>query len=211
MLLTLLDKNNSVDYVLPKKISGKYIINTINDNGKSIPLIAVEENDGKWFLKSNKSAKLKDSKNNLLLQIELEPINVYKIFKNDSTTALLLTQEPSEETYKFTKYIVNKEIIKIGRSNASDIFFGNKLVSSNHCYIKYNKNGRAIVVDSNSSNGTYVNGQRIKQKKLKIGDVIYIMGLKIIYNGKILSFNNPNCSVTIDSNSFTKFKNQIPE
>ena len=51
MLLTLLDKNNSVDYVLPKKISGKYIINTINDNGKSIPLIAVEENDGKWKIK----------------------------------------------------------------------------------------------------------------------------------------------------------------
>ena len=211
MLLTLLDKNNSFDYVLPKKISGKYIINTINDNGKSIPLIAVEENDGKWFLKSNKSSKLKDSKNNLLLKIELEPISVYKILKNDSTTALLLTQEPSEETYKFTKYIVNKEIIKIGRSNASDIYFRNKLVSSNHCYIKYDKNGRAIVVDSNSSNGTYVNGQRIKQKKLKIGDVIYIMGLKIIYNGRILALNNPNSAVTIDLSSFDLFKKQIPE
>ena len=72
MLLTLLDKNNSFDYVLPKKVSGKYIIDTINDNGKVIPLIAVEENDGRWFLKSNKSAFLKDSKNNLVLKIELD-------------------------------------------------------------------------------------------------------------------------------------------
>ena len=211
MLLTLLDKNNSFDYVLPKKVSGKYIIDTINDNGKVIPLIAVEENDGRWFLKSNKSAFLKDSKNNLVLKIELEPFSVYKIFKSDSTTALLFTQSPSEETYKFTKYIVSSEIIKIGRSNDSSICFSNKLVSANHCYIKYDKSGNATVVDTNSSNGTYVNGQKIKEKNLKKGDVIYIMGLKIIYNGKILSFNNPNGSVNIDSNSFVKFKKQIPE
>lgn len=211
MLLTLLDKNNSFDYVLPEKICGKYIINTINNNGKTIPLIAVEEENGKWFLKSNKNAYLKDSKNNFLLKNELEPFSVYKIYRSDSTSALLFTQQPTEDTYRFIKYIVNKDVIKIGRSKDSHICFSNKLVSSNHCYIKYDKNGEATVVDTNSSNGTYVNGHKVNEKKLEKGDVIYIMGLKIIYNGKILALNNPNSSVSLESNSFSILKKKTPE
>ena len=90
MLLTLIDKNNKLDYVLPKKTSGKYVINTKDDDENIIPLITVEEEEGQWFIRSNKNAKLKDDEDNLVSKVQLQPFNKYKIFKSDSTIALLL-------------------------------------------------------------------------------------------------------------------------
>ena len=63
--------------------------------------------------------------------------------------------------------------------------------------------------DNSSDNGVYVNGEKVTEKRLLIGDVVYIMGLKIIYNGNILSINNPNNSVTIDEIDFTLIKRPV--
>ena len=41
MIVTLIDNNKSYDYVLPKKVSGKHIINIGDNNKKSIPLIVI--------------------------------------------------------------------------------------------------------------------------------------------------------------------------
>ena len=207
MIVTLIDNNKSYDYVLPKKVSGKHIINTEDNNKKSIPLIVIEEENGDWFLKSNKNAFLKDDNDDLLLKIKLEPSNLYKIFKQNAKEAYLFALSECDETYTFKSYIVNKEIIKIGKSKEADISFESNLVSPGHCHIKYiNNYSEAIVVDNCSTNGTYVNGKKIVEHNLSIGDVIYIMGLKIIYNGKILSINNPNNSACIDESCFKLYK-----
>ena len=212
MLLTLIDKNNKLDYVLPKKTSGKYVINTKDDDENIIPLITVEEEEGQWFIRSNKNAKLKDDEDNLVSKVQLQPFNKYKIFKSDSTIALLFTQNQSEEAHKFKKYTVNKEVIKIGKSKEVNICFENKLVSPIHCQIKYDSgNSEATVIDCDSSNGTYVNGKKIVEKNLVVGDVIYIMGLKIVYNGNILAINNPNNAVVIDESCFNLLKKAVPK
>ena len=140
LLVTLIDNNKSFDYVLPKKVAGKYIINTKDDEEKLKPLIIVEEEEGKWVLKSNKNAFLKDNQDNLLVKIKLQPSNIYKIFKKDSTFASLIALDECDETHRFKSYKVNTDIIKIGTSKESNILFRSKLVSENHCYIKYSKN-----------------------------------------------------------------------
>ncbi|MGL5153276.1 MAG: FHA domain-containing protein [Clostridium sp.] len=183
MLLTLLDKNKISDYVLPKKISGKYIINTTDKEEKNTPLIAVEEEKGKWFLKSNKRAIVKTPLGETNKKVEIIPQNIYRVVKEEGELALLFAQEPTEDTYIFSKYKVTSKKIIIGRNKDCDISYSNKLVSSNHCYLEFNPNGEVKVVDTNSSNGTYVNGSKIREATLNIGDVIYIMGLKIIFNG----------------------------
>ena len=210
LLVTLIDNNKSFDYVLPKKVAGKYIINTKDDEEKLKPLIIVEEEEGKWVLKSNKNAFLKDNQDNLLVKIKLQPSNIYKIFKKDSTFASLIALDECDETHRFKSYKVNTDIIKIGTSKESNILFRSKLVSENHCYIKYSKNySEAVIIDNSSDNGIYVNGEKVTEKRLLIGDVVYIMGLKIIYNVNILSINNPNNSVTIDEIDFTLIKRPV--
>lgn len=211
MILTLFDQNKVFNLVLPEKVSGKYILNTVDDDEKEIELMAIEEENEKWYIRSNKLAYLKDLTNQIISKVELEPAKVYTINKRNGSTALLYVQVPTEDRNEFTKHYVVGNTIKIGRGVESQICFTNKLVSNCHCVITYDSNGNGILRDNNSSNGTYVNGNRIKEKVLCTGDVIYIMGFKIVYNGRLLSLNNPDQSVFLDKKSFQPFYIQEPE
>ena len=67
----------------------------------------------------------------------------------------------------------------IGRSEKNQIIHSNKYISSHHAKIEFH-DGKWGLEDLNSTNGTYVNGKRAHKTELKIGDLIYIMGLEII-------------------------------
>ena len=74
-----------------------------------------------------------------------------------------------KEVYKLTK-----ERISIGRNRSSQIVINNNTISKDHAIIEFDQDGNAIIKDLNSSNGTYVNGQRLKLNpiRLKTGDKI---------------------------------------
>ncbi|MGN7296541.1 type VII secretion protein EssC [Ferdinandcohnia sp. SAFN-114] len=210
MILTLFDREKAFTYVLPERITGRYILTSEDAHGEPKDLIAIEAEDGKWFLKSNKSAFLASDKQEILGKQEIEPFKTYSISRNNDASALLYVEPPTNDRNEFTKHEVTGSSIRIGRGNDSHIRFSNKLVSSSHCVIQYDAQGHAIIRDNNSSNGTYVNGERVTEKVLSTGDVIYIMGLKIIYNGKLLSLNNPHQLVFLDRNAFRPFEVQKP-
>ncbi|MBR5532867.1 MAG: FHA domain-containing protein [Bacteroidales bacterium] len=58
------------------------------------------------------------------------------------------------------------KIIRIGRSRSNDIVISDPTVSSMHCQIIRDDNGRFRIIDTNSTNGTYINGIR------RQGDVV---------------------------------------
>jgi hypothetical protein len=71
-----------------------------------------------------------------------------------------------------------KAVVRIGRAGDCDVRFdGNvdRTVSSHHAEIRFDGSGY-VLVDTQSSNGTLVNGRRISQHELKLGDVIHIGG-----------------------------------
>ena len=71
-------------------------------------------------------------------------------------------------------YKLNKERISIGRNRLSQIVINNNTISKDHAIIEFDEDNNAIIKDLNSSNGTYVNGQRLKvmPMRLKTGDKI---------------------------------------
>jgi predicted component of type VI protein secretion system len=69
------------------------------------------------------------------------------------------------------EYALNKERILIGRKPDSDIRIDNLAVSSKHALIVTLLDD-SFLEDLGSTNGTYVNGKRIKKHALKNGDVI---------------------------------------
>ena len=71
-------------------------------------------------------------------------------------------------------YKLNKERISIGRNRLSQIVINNNTISKDHAIIEFDEDNNAIIKDLNSSNGTYVNGQRLKVMpvRLKTGDKI---------------------------------------
>ncbi|MEH7115070.1 type VII secretion protein EssC [Neobacillus niacini] len=205
MIVTLFDRGKAFNLVLPEKITGRYILTTVDKDGNTIDLMAVEAEKGKWYVKSNKYAYLKGTAGEKVGKVPVEPFVTYTINRDQDSSALLYVEPASEGRNEFTRHMVSADVIKIGRAKDNEICFTDKLVSSSHCSIVYDGKGPAVIRDHNSSNGTYVNGERIKEKVLAIGDVISIMGLRIIFNGQLLSLNNPHQLVFLDRNAFKPF------
>jgi DNA segregation ATPase FtsK/SpoIIIE, S-DNA-T family len=210
LILTLFDRGKAITIVLPEKITGRYVLTTTDKDGTARDMMAVEAEGGKWYLKSNKFAYVLGHNHEKARKVLVEHFNTYTIYRDNDHTALLYVEPFSEDRNEFTRHIVSSDIIKIGRSKESHICFTNKLVSSSHCVIQYKAQGRAVIKDLNSSNGTYVNGEKVQEKELAIGDVISIMGLRVIYNGRLLSLNNPHGLVLLDRNAFKPFVTSEP-
>lgn len=71
------------------------------------------------------------------------------------------------------KHLVYKDKIMIGRSPDNEIAIENLAVSRHHASIR-KINGRYVVEDNNSANGTYVNGVRVTKTEILDKDVITI-------------------------------------
>lgn len=68
---------------------------------------------------------------------------------------------------------LDKEETIIGRIQENDIVIDNLAVSRRHAKI-YVKDGKAVIKDLGSANGTFVNGLQVDEVELKSGDIILI-------------------------------------
>ena len=79
------------------------------------------------------------------------------------------TLKTSKDIFKLTK-----QRISIGRDKNCTIVINNNTVSKDHAILEFDEDFNCIIKDLNSSNGTYVNGQKLKTVPLKLrsGDKI---------------------------------------
>ncbi|PIR21003.1 MAG: Fis family transcriptional regulator [Deltaproteobacteria bacterium CG11_big_fil_rev_8_21_14_0_20_47_16] len=72
---------------------------------------------------------------------------------------------------KGRKFRLEKPQIKIGKKEGNDLLLSDKTVSRNHIEIEYTSDS-FLLRDLGSTNGTYLNGTRVKEAYLAPGDVI---------------------------------------
>ena len=70
--------------------------------------------------------------------------------------------------------------ITVGASPDSELHLDDECVSGKHCQINHHENGWEIL-DLDSTNGVYVNGLRVSDKKLNDGDVINLGDCCLIF------------------------------
>ena len=70
-------------------------------------------------------------------------------------------------------YEVPAKPLTIGRSPDADLQIGDEKISRLHCGIRP-EGGAFVIKDFGSTNGTFVNDQKIKETSLKFGDTIRI-------------------------------------
>lgn len=80
---------------------------------------------------------------------------------------------------------MNKTIL-IGRSNNNNLIIKFPNVSSRHCSISLLEDKNWLIEDLDSTNGTFVNGKRIKQGLLKLSDELdlggFLVDVKLVIN-----------------------------
>ena len=86
---------------------------------------------------------------------------------SDETPRLIVTR--SAKTIQDVQLVGTR--VLIGRSELSDILIDDQFVSKQHALLIWNDES-VVLIDLNSSNGTYVNSRRIKTRVLRHNDVI---------------------------------------
>lgn len=212
MQLTLLKKNVIYTSVLPNKHDGQYWVTQINEQGDEERTISVEGIEDKWILKSNKNAVILNDKNEKIKELVLEPLKFYDILlKNYNEKVLLYTEPITEDRKVFDKLLLPTQgKLTIGRANTCDITYSNIYTSSTHAEFNISEN-EISVKDLNSSNGTFVNGFRIESKILNPGDIVYILGLKIIIGKGFIAINNPDGLMNYNKENLKMFIKQDVE
>lgn len=75
---------------------------------------------------------------------------------------------------------LSKTVTKIGRMLDNNVVIQKSQISRHHAEIHY-KNNDFILVDNNSSGGTFINNKRIVKETLKSGDIILFANLPVMF------------------------------
>jgi len=102
----------------------------------------------------------------------LPPASTHKDEIHSCTASLILEDE--------SLFPLENPVINIGRKSNNHLVINDLRVSRTHAQIRFVSKGY-IIFDIGSSGGTYINGERVNQRKLKPGDVISLGGIKLIY------------------------------
>lgn len=209
MIVRLIKKSKIYNFNLPTKVSGNYWIEDNDKYGNTRNLINVEADQGIWKIKSDFETKIM-SGNQVVDSALLKEYSMYFLRINTDDEFVILYCSPSIEP-KTSKLHVNRsgEII-IGNSPQCHISYSYPLVSKQHAKLTF-QDGRWTIQDINSKYGTYVNNYAVTSKSLEYGDIIFIMGLKIIVMADYIVVNDITNMVGFDSNTFTLMKPVIQE
>jgi len=199
VIVRLIKKKKIYNFTLPTKISGNYWITDNDYLGNVRNLINVEEDNGKWKIKSDFETKIMSGE----MEVEsayLKDYSLYFLKINTDNEYVILYCSPTLDKESFRLKLKNKKELLIGNQTRANIAYSFPLVSKDHAKLYYN-NGIWIVQDLGSKYGTYVNNIAITTKKLEYGDIIFIMGLKIIVLKDTLIINNIGQLLSIDASS----------
>jgi FHA domain-containing protein/uncharacterized protein DUF1707 len=73
----------------------------------------------------------------------------------------------------------SREAVTVGRSSDCDVVVGEKTVSRVHAELRHGTGDTWMVLDLDSLNGTWLNGQRVQEARVARGDVLCLGGLRM--------------------------------
>ena len=209
MQITLIRENEILTQILPEKIAGQFTMYG-QVGSEQIKITSIEAIHEQWILKSNKEIQIVNTKKERVKSCVLAE-NTYQtiiIRKNNEMASVFVEPVTSDRTLYRKVIYPDNCCIRIGREVSNDIIYTNKYTTSQHAQMIC-ESGTMTLVDMGSLNGTYVNGRKTTKGELHAGDIVYIMGLKIIIGKGFIAVNNPDGNVSFNFNLFSKWIRQV--
>ncbi len=91
----------------------------------------------------------------------------------------------------------------IGRIN-SDLVLNHPGVSHRHAEVRRQANGRYLMTDLGSTNGTFVDGQRISQTPLQAGQSLQIGPYRLVFDGTSIAAHNQQGALQLDARGLNR-------
>lgn len=202
MIVRLIKKKKIYNFSLPTKVAGNYWITDNDYFGNVRNLINVEEYNGEWKIKSDFETKIMSGDQEVESAI-LKDYSLYFLKINTDNEYVILYCSPSVDKDLIQLRLNSDKEIIIGNDEKASINYNYPLISKQQARLIY-KNGIWIIQDLNSKYGTYVNNEVIQSKQLEYGDIIFLMGLKIIPMKDKLIINNLGDRLKIDESSLVR-------
>lgn len=212
MLVTLLCEDKLYDVLLPPKIQGRYWIEDTDFEITDVrrKLVGIDGNNGIWTITASRRLRLYEPKTDgEVRRLDLEIGKIYPVKLVNDRIGYIFTESYTKDRCTIKKYhIQQNSMINIGKQQTNHVIIDNKYISAIHAQILLADN-KWTVYDNDSSNGIYVNGRRVnKSASVNFGDVLYILGVKIVFGYNFLALNNPDQSVTLDSKVFVPYQTE---
>ena len=202
MIVRLIKKTKIYNFTLPTEISGNYWIVDNDYLGNTRNLINVEACEGQWKIKSDFETKIMSGDNEVASAI-LNEYNLYFLKVNTDNEYVILYCSPTLD-YNIKRLHVKRDgEILIGNDATANINYSYPLVAKQQAKLIYNE-GKWAIQDLNSRYGTYVNNLSISAINLEYGDIIFIMGLKIIVMKDMVIINSISNLISYDPNTFAE-------
>lgn len=109
-----------------------------------------------------------------------------------------------KNTGEMMKYFLTKETTEVGRATSNDICLPDPDISRVH--LKIQKKGKIYIATDTSSNGTFINGQKISSVELKPGDEIKLGNWKILFKESIDAFEGATQVLRLTPTKILKYK-----
>ena len=194
MRLVFFNKNKLSKLSLPKNVDGSFWLTDEFNNDYNI--INVEAENGKWILKSNIDTKIIVN-NSYVQSLELSP-NLCCLLEYDGQQMPLIVENKYDNSIKYYQLTEN-QTFTVGNT-IGNIIYSNNNIFNEYLTLTFFGNG-VWKISIQQKSKVYINDilLRYYSKKLNVGDVIYVYGLRIVlYNG-LVSINNPDSRVIIDN------------
>lgn len=212
MVVNLIKAKQMFSLTLPDKIKGQYWLSDFDDAGACRNLVSIEAVDGKWMVKSNKYVTVLEAESRPVEQSEIKPMSFLSLKYYNSNERIILYAEALDASRQTFSKIVMLEpgSLSIGRNNVNNLYFANRFVSGHHALLSFD-GANWTVYDQRSTNGTYVNGYRVEATNLCPGDMIYMMGLRIVIGSNYFAINNPDGLLSLQANNLANYQPQAVE
>lgn len=170
---------------LPKFAEGYYRFSNQSEHR----FLSVVAKNGKWYAQCMKPAHFKDVPLDNSDEMPLADKMLLTVDVEDQTYLLLVEQViPSQNTFKNYNTLSDVEII-IGSQAECDIYYRGPFVAEKHAML-LRTGGRWTISNLDTEYGIYINKEKCENAELVLGDVVYIMGLKLIIGQSFLTINS---------------------
>ncbi len=201
MKVSVIKEAEVINFVLPAQVHGNYWITDKAKDGKDRNFINIVENNGKWQMLSNYEVTIYDENNEQKDSVDLELGKFYLLKVNRESDAMVYCSEVySSKTVQLM--IKGNAEMTIGSKETCQIQYNNPYVEPENARLIFRDNLWSISALSSNRN-VYVNNKKVINKVLSNGDVIFIMGLKIIVIKNNIIINNVD-KIKVDSNLFVE-------